>query len=240
MKDVPGTKDLNRLPTYVRGLDTKLRGGVPKGSIVLVSGRAGSMKSSFAYSVLWNANLDRGLKGIYITLEQPKENFLDQMTQMGMPPQEAKELVVIDLRSLRKTAEKKKGAGIQWSSAILKAVDKYASRFGTDLFVLDSLPALYALQTFENPRNDVFQFFDSLREMKVTSYIISEMSSDSSSLGYYGVEEFLCDGIIHLSIEHGKRASNLFMAVLKMRKSNHQRGYFPLLYSKGSFEIITD
>jgi len=233
-------KSIECIPTYVRGLDSKLQGGIPRGSIILICGLAGSMKSAFTYSMLWHASIDRGLKGIYITLEQKREHILMQMEQMGMPVQNAKDLVVIDLTRLRKDLDKKKQMEVDWTGAILQSVEKYAATFGVDLFALDSLQALYALQTFENPRNDVFNFFEALREIGVTSYLISEMSPDSEAHGFYGVEEFLCDGIIHLNIEHGKRAANLFLAVLKMRRCNHQRGYFPLLYDKGMFEIITD
>ncbi|MEW6070014.1 MAG: ATPase domain-containing protein, partial [Candidatus Thermoplasmatota archaeon] len=43
-----------RVKTYVKGLDERLSDGLPKESIILVCGTAGSMKSSFVYSVLYN------------------------------------------------------------------------------------------------------------------------------------------------------------------------------------------
>ena len=41
-----------RLPTFVDGLDELLEGGIPARHVVLVCGRAGSMKSSFCYYML--------------------------------------------------------------------------------------------------------------------------------------------------------------------------------------------
>lgn len=232
--------DVERIPTYVRGLDAKLQGGVPRGSIVLVSGHAGSMKSSFVYSLLWHANAEHKLKSVYVTMEQTKEHMLQHMALMGMKERPTEEILLIDLTRLRKEAERAGKKESNWTDAILQSVRRYQDTYGADLFALDSLQALYALQNFENPRNDLFKFFDALRETKLTTFLISEMPTDRFVFGQFGIEDFLCDGIMHLKVEHGKRSSNLFVGVLKLRKTNHQKGYFPLLYEKNAFEIVTD
>jgi len=33
---------------------------------------------------------------------------------------------------------------------------------------------------------------------------------------------------------------NLFLSIAKMRKTNHKRGYYPLIYDKSGFEIVMD
>ena len=40
--------------TYIEGFDEKLQGGIPKGSVVLLVGQPGTMKSSVAYNMLYN------------------------------------------------------------------------------------------------------------------------------------------------------------------------------------------
>ena len=59
-------EDSGRIPTYITGLDERLGGGVPRGHIVLVSGPAGSLKSTLVYRILYHAALDRGLSGLYL------------------------------------------------------------------------------------------------------------------------------------------------------------------------------
>ena len=50
----------DRIRTFVRGLDERLEGGVPKNSVVLIAGKAGSMKSSFCFSILYNQAVSEG------------------------------------------------------------------------------------------------------------------------------------------------------------------------------------
>ena len=43
-----------RIKTYVTGLDERMEGGVPAKYLTLVCGRAGTMKSTLTYSMLFN------------------------------------------------------------------------------------------------------------------------------------------------------------------------------------------
>ena len=47
--------EIKRVPLYIEGLDDNIEGGVPEGHIILISGSAGTMKSSLAFNVLYNA-----------------------------------------------------------------------------------------------------------------------------------------------------------------------------------------
>ena len=41
------------IKTYIKGFDDKLGGGIPEGSVVLLVGEPGTMKSSVAFNVLF-------------------------------------------------------------------------------------------------------------------------------------------------------------------------------------------
>ncbi len=129
---------------------------------------------------------------------------------------------------------------MDWPNAILTIVNNYKLKFGCNLFVLDSLAALYSIHEFKNPRNDIFLFFDKIRELGITTFLISEtMETDKLYFGMYGVEDFLADGIFHIDLERQDRNVNLFLSVVKMRTTQHDRAYFPLIVEKGGFEIVT-
>ena len=49
-----------RIPTYVKGLDERLGGGIPRGHVVLVSGPPGSFKSTLAFRILYRQAIDHG------------------------------------------------------------------------------------------------------------------------------------------------------------------------------------
>jgi KaiC/GvpD/RAD55 family RecA-like ATPase len=234
----------DRIKTYIRGLDEKLEGGIPSDHIVMICGRAGTMKSSIAFSLLFNQAKHNGKRGIYLTLEQNRNSLIEHMVRLGFDPQEIKGsggIIVIDMARLRKEMEEKgTGGEINWPQSIITTINNYKMKFGCNIFALDSLAALYSISTFENPRNDVFMFFDKLRDLNITTFLISEMfDPDKLVFGMYNVEEFLADGILHLDMERDKRNVNLFMSVVKMRKTSHDRAYYPVIVSKGNFEIVT-
>ncbi|MEW5936493.1 MAG: ATPase domain-containing protein [Candidatus Thermoplasmatota archaeon] len=235
----------DRLPTYVKGLDERMEGGVPKGHLVLVCGRAGTMKSTLCFHILFNSAKRRKTRGIYLTLEQSRVSLLSQMIRLGMDPRTLAEsgIIVIDMTRLRKESAGTATAGdINWNDSIVTTVQSYRNKFGCDIFVLDSLAALYSLSTFKNPRNDVYFLFERLRELGMTTYLISEMlEANKQVFGIYGVEDFLADGIFHLDLERDGRRVNLFLSTVKMRKTNHERNYFPLIFDPSTgFEIVTD
>lgn len=233
-----------RVKTHIVGLDERMEGGVPSKYLTLFCGRAGTMKSSLTYSILFNNALKQKRRGIYVTLEQTRVSLLEHMIKLGMDPRSLTDsgIVVIDMTRLRKESQAKTASGdVNWVDSILTTVQSYKNKYGCDVFVLDSLAALYSLTEFKNPRSDVFHFFEKLRELDMTTFIISEMlDPDKQVFGLYGVEDFLADGIIHLELERDGKQVNLYLSVVKMRKTDHERTYFPLMFDGKSFEIITD
>ena len=109
------------------------------------------------------------------------------------------------------------------------------------IVVIDSMSALYSLTTFKNPRSELFVFFEKLRDLGITVFLITEMfDPDKDIFGTYGVEEFLADSIIHLKTEKSGKGTNLFLGIVKMRETNHDRDYYPLIVDKHGFEIVHD
>ena len=237
------TGDHPRIPTYILGLDERLGGGVPKGHVVLVSGPAGSLKSTLVYRILFNEALERGISSLYLSMEQSRKSLLAQMAAFGMDAGKAKTLNVIDVRGLRRELETN-SMQPHWILGLREQLTRYKRELGCDLLAVDSLDALYALTPFENPRNEIFQFLEEVRDLDATTFLVSEMPADRRTFGAYNVEEFLADGILHLRIKEvdvGLTTSvRRFIAVLKMRGIEHDMDYYPLLVQKGRFEIVTD
>jgi KaiC/GvpD/RAD55 family RecA-like ATPase len=237
-------KGSRRVKTFVKGLDEQIESGIPVGTVNIVSGTPGSMKSSFAYSVLYNNALKVGLKGLYISMEQDIENLMAQMERLGMT-EDTDKLVVEDYASLEKKLRSKKFQRLKFEHDWITRIRTYTEELEKDTFdimVLDSLDALYALTDVENPRRELFYFFKALRETETTSLLISEMTQNSDKFSKFGVEEFLCDGIIHLDFQRtGTILSRLerFIGIIKLRNTNFTTQYFPLQHAKGTFKILT-
>ncbi len=230
------------IPTYVEGLDERLGGGIPRGHIVLVSGPSGSLKSSLVYRILYQASRDLGARSLYLSMEQSRRSLQKQMAALGMVD-DVRGFNVIDVRGLRRELESM-GEKPHWILGLRRQLVRYKEELGCDLLAIDSLDALYALTPFENPRNEIFQFFEELRDLGATTFLVSEMPADRKTFGAYDVEEFLADGIVHLRIrevEVGLTTSvRRFLAVLKLRGVAHDLDYYPLIVERGRFAIVTE
>jgi len=234
---------MKRIPTYIRGLDQRMQGGVPEGHIVLVCGAAGSMKSSVTFSILYNDILKTQSRSIYLSLEQTRESLLSHMENLGYQvtsnPVVNDNLAVIDLTMLRKEMKNiAPDKDVNWWDALITQL-KFRKNLGFNMLVLDSLDALYALGRLDNPRDELFHFFEQLRELDTTVFLISEVGAGKTGYGKYGVEDFLSDGIIHLQLEKERRNVERFISVVKMRGTKHDMHYFPLLVDGHGFEIVT-
>ena len=66
----------DKVKTGIEGLDKALNGGIPFGNIVLVSGGAGTGKSTLCLQYLVNGITKFNEKGLYISTEQAKPELI--------------------------------------------------------------------------------------------------------------------------------------------------------------------
>lgn len=231
----------SKVRTRVAGLDERLQGGIPAGFTVLVSGPAGSLKSSFAYRILYYEALEEGAKCLYVSMEQSKESLGKQVQSLGLEPRKAKSMRVVDMRELRKGFKGMEGVP-DWIAALGTQFRRYKEEVGCDLIAVDSLNALYALTDLREPRRQIFDFFEDLRSIGATTFLVAETPREGDGFGPYQVEEFLSDGIVHLrmrEVEVGLTTSvRRYIGVVKLRGVRHDLDYYPLLVDRGQFEIV--
>ena len=226
-----------RIKTYIRGLDDHIQGGIPASHVVLIAGKPGTMKSSLAYNILYRNALEEGLSGMYVTLEQNRESLLANMAGLGMDIKNVEKLLcVLDLGLIRKKL--KQLGGKSWIEVFKMYVDNMHKTMNLDLMVIDSLPVLEVMSKFMEPREDLFRLMEWLRDLNITTLVITEMDQGSDKFCEHG-EDFLSDGIIHLDLRREDNNVNLFLGVAKMRKTAHRRGYFPLIFDESGFEVVT-
>jgi circadian clock protein KaiC len=239
----------DRIRTYVKGLDERMEGGIPKGYVVLISGPAGSMKSSLAFNILYNTAKEKKTKSLYLSLEQRKESLVRHMRKLRMDLTDVRDyLTIMDLGKLRTEVgeevlvsgfQMRHGQKITWLKSVKDQLKTYKQMLGFEIVVIDSLDALCALSALEKPRSEMFHFFEDLRNIGVTAFIVSEMAGETKLYGKYEVESFLSDGIIHLATERTGKTIGRFINIVKMRETKHPTEYFPLLVTERGFEIVT-
>lgn len=247
---------------YVRGLDERMSRPVPRGSIVLVSGTPGTLKTSFCLNTLYWHAVETGEKVLYLSLEQSAADLLEQMTSIGYDLDAVREnLRVIDLAGMKEefleakrlqkaslTPVLLKWSGktelvidpngrIDWMGTIL-AYRKVMRAENYTVVCMDSLDALYTLTASDGIRDTLYGFFSAFRRLGMTVFLISEMRPGSEEFGRFGEEAFLADGIIHLKTERKERSVGRYISIVKMRKVAHPMDYYPLVVESPGFSIV--
>jgi len=252
---------IKRIKLHIDGLDENIQGGVPEGHIVLISGAAGTMKSSLAFNTLYNEALNNK-SGLYLSLEQSVDSITKHVLNMGynldminyivikdlgelhsklaaVKDSDKGNLVVVDIGAIRKEIKQVNlDENRSWLNVIKNVIKKMNAEIGCPLFVLDSLSALYVLSRFQNPRIELFFIYEFLRDLKITSLLISEMPLDGSKYSEYEIEDFLADAIVVIKLTMYRRQVVREINVVKMRATDCNNDIFSLQFKNGKFQAL--
>ena len=235
--------------THVRGFDEDvLRGGIPQGHVVLVRGASGTMKSSLAYYIMFHNALE-GTPGLYVTLEQSAGGLLEHVATLGLKATAVSDaLPILDLSRGREYLEEmvtKVGAMTDATAsrdqallAVLKGkILELRKKRNFQLLAIDSWDALELMLEFRDRRAETFAFFEWLRDLGVTSLLVSEeppLEATPTALE----EEFLADGIIYLRLTQVTETTyQRRVQCVKMRSVNQDSDDHTLLFENGRFEV---
>ncbi len=230
---------ITRTKTGIPGLDKALMGGFPEGSMVLVSGGAGTGKSTLCLQFLVNGG-QMGEKGLYISTEQSEAELKKQASTFGW-----------DLDSLqRKNLLKIVFYDITGGDNFLKRLDLALQDFKPKRVVIDSMTTLTdalivggiaehdafsMVQIAESvspiPRTEqiiskqiLYNLLGSLRKYNITTMLTSELYEEVLRLSADGISEFICDGVLLLSYLGVGQSVFRSIRVRKMRYTDHEKG----------------
>lgn len=224
-----------KIKTCIDGLDEHMTGGIPQGHVVLISGMPGTMKSTVAYSILFNNAKKENKKGLYISLEQGRESLVDHMAGLGMNNSEVDTLInIVDMAYLRLNMDEEASEAQSWMDIFKMYADNLKQNTDYEILVIDSLPVLELLGKMNERREDLFYFFGWLRELGVTTFIVAEASDDRT---HVNEEDFLADGIIRVKKERQGYDITRQIVIDKMRGVDHNTGYFTLLHDGKDFQL---
>ena len=218
------------------------------------------MKSSVCFNILYN-EARNGVNGIYFSLEQAAESLVNHMINMDYDFSQIDLVIVKNLSELQSRVQTmRKDAGTlfiidvgcvrkeirdvnsnnnkSWLNVVKNVTKKLAQEGNCKRFVLDSLSALYVLSRFESPRIELFHIFEFLRDLKMTSYLISEMPLDGSKFSEYEIEDFLSDAIIVIKLTPFRRQVVREISVVKMRTTACNNDIFSLEFKNGQFYAL--
>jgi circadian clock protein KaiC len=239
---------IERIPTYIKGLDEEIEGGIPKGFTNLIYGVAGTMKSSIIFNIIYNEAL-RGKSSLYISVEQSYENLAMHLASMGMDlsrvnvalakldspkldyinkaEKKRGTIIFIDIPSIRDRIIKTRKLGEALCSMIVEnSVEKTKKNLDYEYVTIDSLNALYAISGIKKPREILFDLFEFLKKTGLTSFIIQEVTADNEPSG--GVEDYLADSVIFVDLARYDRIVQREILIKKMRATKSNTNVFTL------------
>ncbi len=222
--------------THVEGLDRALGGGIPKGSVVLVAGTPGTMKTALTLYMMHEGARREGRKALYVSLEQSMESLKAGAARMGMRELHEGHVYILDVGQLRRGMETSETSK-DWIAILLEIIREGVASSGYEVLAIDSLEALYALADVKAPRREMFHFLGALRELGLTTFLIVETPFGSTRLAQWG-EDFLADGILHLRhVEVGEAEVQLRLRCVKMRGMAHEHNALALSHDGEKFFV---
>ncbi|MCR4335737.1 MAG: hypothetical protein NUV57_04325 [archaeon] len=216
--------------------------GLEKNSSILISGGAGTGKTTFSIQSIYYSAIEHGERGIYLSFEEEpekiklhmKKNFgwdLNALEKKGLFA-----IIKIDPVDVARAVEQvlaNRGGELKID------MKKIELPFLPDKIAIDSLSALSIAFTEEDSyRKYIRELFESVEELNCTSYVISETEQDPKIYSRTGVEEFLADGVIVLyNLKKDGQRENA-IEILKLRSSAHKKGMTPYKITKKGITIL--
>lgn len=199
---------MNRLPTHVPNLDDVIGGGIPRNSVVLLSGVPGSGKTILAQQVAFNVAAAGGTALIVSTLSEPLERMVRFMQAFSFFDVEAIGTSVfyeeVGTLLLRDSGEE----------AMAHIVNLLQERSPT-LLVVDSFKAIQEMaMSKEQLRRALYTLMGTIAVCPCTALLVGEYTDDDLA---GAVIASLVDGIIALYNQRIGLHDRRYLRVAKLR-----------------------
>jgi circadian clock protein KaiC len=226
------TSKIQRVSTGIKNFDGLIQGGFDKNSTNLIIGNTGAGKSIFATQFLVEG-IKKGEKGLYITFEEEKENFFENMSAFGWNLEELEkkgDFVFLEYSPEKVKTMLEEGGGIIENIVLRKKIQRV---------VIDSITSFELLFDSDIEKREAsISLFNLLGKWNCTSLLTYEgnpFKANTSS----GSVSFESDSIVLLYFLRGKKQRDRYIEVLKMRGTKHSRYVYPVSIEKNGIVVGT-
>lgn len=213
--------------TGIERLDSMMDGkGFYKGSSVLLTGNAGTGKSSFAAQFV-DAACRNGEKCIYFAFEESPEQIMRNMKSIGLDLRQWVDKGLLKFHATRPTLY---GLEIH-----LVTLCQLVNEFIPDIVVIDPISNLITVGSLDDVKSMLMRLIDFLKDRKVTS-----LSTSLSLMGHIesdvGVSS-LMDTWIDLRSRENNGERNRTLDIIKSRGMGHSNQLREFLITNNGIEV---
>jgi circadian clock protein KaiC len=219
-----------RLSTGIKNLDKLISGGFKKRSVNLIAGMPGSGKSIFAAQFIM-AGLQAGDAGIFITFEQKRDKFFEDMKSMGWdfePYEKRKKFTFLEYIPEQVKKMLTEGGGV---------VENIIEKTKAKRLVIDSISSFSLLYEDQLTRREAsLALFELIEAWDCTSILTSQAQEKSDHV-IEAALEFESDSIIFLYhfLRKGHRIRAL--EIFKMRATKIPEKIYSFDIDKGGIKL---
>lgn len=229
----------SRISTGNRGLDTIIKGGLPKDRLYLVEGSPGAGKTTFALEFLLEG-VRRGEPCLYITLSETKEELIAVADSHGW---DLTGINLFELASAEEALGSSRDQSVLYSWEVelgetVKLIEQEVERVNPHRVVFDSLSEMRLLA--QDPlryRRQVLALKQYFTGRNATVLLIDDLTATGGSRDTH--LHSLCHGVVtleRLTLDFGPARRR--MQVQKMRGVDFIAGYHDLMIRTGGIEIF--
>jgi len=198
-------------------LDELLRGGIPCGAPVLVSGEAGTGKTTLGMQFLYHGAAVRKEVCLYFSYEEQPPQLIANARKFGW---DLRALIDRGLLQIHHTPLSQVNLDAENSR-----VQGLLASTGAKRVFIDSLTMMvHAIVKPEVLRTHVFTLTGVLRASGATTLVSTDPPAGSGLISRFGVEESIVDGVIVLRNAKVERERKRQVEVYKMRGVAHATG----------------
>jgi circadian clock protein KaiC len=222
---------MDKAVSGIQGLDEVLQGGYPLQSAIIVEGEPGTGKTTLGFQFLYHGIILQNEPGLYITFEEFPEQLYKNMKQFGW------DLKELERKNKLRVICVSPQLFVEQMTAHQGLLDRWVAEIGAKRLVLDSISLLRGQSETENEsRQLIYAFMNALKRHGLTSLLLREKESNDN---IYPFENYLTDGIVHLSLQAlQEKYRKRVLEVKKMRGVAFREGeHIYKITSKGIYLI---
>lgn len=241
-----------KIPTGIQGLDELLNGGIPERRVVLIVGGPGSGKTTLASQFLYKGISDYGENGIFVSLDEEKEHYYDEMLSFGWDfakAEKERKFTFLDATKVSRAAMLRAKLNLEANSLrgkllqtdkLLDKIENAIDEIGAKRLVLDTLATLF--HRFPDPierRNAVIELIESFSSLKINTLITTELGRLTLDREV-SIEEYMAHGVIMMQTIYSKGDTSRALQVVKMRGTKINNKLVPYSIDNTGVEIYPD